>query len=87
MSFNGSDWFSRSAHQIPNFNSIFSTNTNPLHFWIESNSKNLSITHEIINDELKFKDLSLGMSNDYLLAINFKSTYIRLGTSIFGDRG
>ena len=24
-------------------------------FWIESNSKNLSISHEIINDELKLK--------------------------------
>jgi hypothetical protein len=36
VSFNGSNWFSGSAHQIPDFNSIFSTNTNPLHFWIES---------------------------------------------------
>ena len=40
-----------------------------------------------LNSSLGLKDLSLGMSNDYLLAINFKSTYIRLGTSIFGDRG
>ena len=38
------------------------------------------------NDELNFNDLSLGMSNDYIEALNFKTTYIRIGTKIFGER-
>ena len=38
------------------------------------------------NDELNFKDLSLGMSNDYIEALSYKSTFIRIGTKIFGER-
>lgn len=33
-----------------------------------------------------FKELSMGMSNDYLLAIKYGSTLIRIGTRIFGLR-
>ncbi len=33
-----------------------------------------------------FKDLSMGMSNDYLLAIKYGSTYLRIGSRIFGPR-
>ena len=36
--------------------------------------------------KLQLKDLSMGMSNDYEKAINNESTYIRLGTAIFGER-
>ena len=39
-----------------------------------------------INDELKLKEISMGMSNDYLNAIKFKSTFVRIGTKIFGER-
>ena len=38
----------------------------------------------IINYNLR--DLSMGMSGDYLEAIKYKSTYIRVGSSIFGSR-
>ena len=38
------------------------------------------------NDELKFKDLSLGMSNDYIEALIYKTSFIRIGTKIFGER-
>ena len=38
----------------------------------------------IINYNLK--DLSMGMSGDYLEAIKYKSTYLRIGSSIFGSR-
>ena len=31
-------------------------------------------------------ELSMGMSNDYINAIHYKSTYIRIGTKIFGER-
>ena len=32
------------------------------------------------------EELSMGMSNDYIKAIHYKSTYIRIGTKIFGER-
>jgi len=38
------------------------------------------------NDEFNYKDLSLGMSNDYIEALSYKSTFIRIGTKIFGER-
>jgi PLP dependent protein len=36
--------------------------------------------------ELKLLDLSIGMSNDYESAVLYGSTYLRLGTAIFGQR-
>jgi len=39
-----------------------------------------------LNDELKLDQLSMGMSSDYLKAIEFKSTYLRIGSKIFGAR-
>lgn len=37
-------------------------------------------------DKYNYKILSMGMSNDYKIAIEEKSTYIRIGTKIFGER-
>ena len=39
-----------------------------------------------INKELNFKELSMGMSGDYLEAIKNNATYIRVGSKIFGSR-
>jgi pyridoxal phosphate enzyme (YggS family) len=39
-----------------------------------------------INRELNFEDLSMGMSDDYLDAINNSATYVRVGSKIFGSR-
>ena len=36
--------------------------------------------------EFKMKELSMGMSNDYKIAIEEGSTQIRIGTAIFGQR-
>ena len=36
--------------------------------------------------ELNLKDLSMGMSSDYEKALLFDSTFLRLGTAIFGNR-
>jgi len=30
--------------------------------------------------------LSMGMSNDYLLALGYGATMVRIGSKIFGDR-
>ena len=39
-----------------------------------------------LNKKMNFKELSMGMSSDYLSAINFNSTYLRIGSEIFGQR-
>ena len=39
-----------------------------------------------LNKSLGLKDLSIGMSSDYLEAIDFGATFIRIGSKIFGDR-
>jgi PLP dependent protein len=38
------------------------------------------------NIGLGLKELSMGMSADYLIAIDYKSTFIRIGSAIFGER-
>ena len=39
-----------------------------------------------LNKSLGFKELSMGMSSDFLLAAKNESTFIRVGSSIFGQR-
>ena len=39
-----------------------------------------------LNKSLNLNDLSMGMSSDYLEAINYSATYLRIGSSIFGNR-
>ena len=39
-----------------------------------------------LNQTLGFKDLSMGMSSDFLKAIKHLSTHVRIGSSIFGQR-
>ena len=41
---------------------------------------------KILKDKLKLKELSMGMSDDYLEAIKYSATYVRIGSSIFGKR-
>ena len=43
--------------------------------------------HEELNKQVGLEQLSMGMSADYLKAIENRSTYIRIGTEIFGQRG
>ena len=39
-----------------------------------------------LNKTLGFEELSMGMSSDFLVAAKHKSTFIRVGSSIFGQR-
>ena len=39
-----------------------------------------------LNYSLGLKELSMGMSSDYMQAINHKATYLRIGSAIFGER-
>ena len=39
-----------------------------------------------LNNKIKLPEISMGMTNDYLEALEFRSTYLRIGTGIFGKR-
>ena len=39
-----------------------------------------------LKKEMNLKDLSMGMSNDYMHAIDFDANFVRIGSKIFGER-
>tara|TARA_B110000285_G_scaffold177814_1_gene199826 strand:- start:351 stop:779 length:429 start_codon:yes stop_codon:yes gene_type:complete len=39
-----------------------------------------------LNKLLNLKELSMGMSSDFKLALNYETTFVRIGSSIFGTR-
>ena len=39
-----------------------------------------------LNSSLALKELSMGMSSGYMKAVEYKTTYLRIGSLIFGDR-
>ena len=41
---------------------------------------------KLLNKKFKLSELSMGMSSDYLKAVENSSTYLRIGSSIFGKR-
>jgi pyridoxal phosphate enzyme (YggS family) len=41
---------------------------------------------KLLKDKFKLENLSMGMSGDYLKAINYSATHLRIGTGIFGLR-
>ena len=41
---------------------------------------------QYLSESLNLKEISMGMSNDYMDALRFKATYIRVGSKIFGNR-
>ena len=41
---------------------------------------------KILNEKLEFSELSMGMSSDFLIAAKHLSTYVRIGSKIFGQR-
>ena len=52
----------------------------------DGNSKKYFKLLDDLNNSLSLKELSMGMSADYLEAINYNSTFVRIGSSIFGSR-
>ena len=40
----------------------------------------------LLNNEFRFQELSMGMSSDYLKAAENRATFLRIGSSIFGQR-
>tara|TARA_Y100000590_G_scaffold142836_1_gene163911 strand:+ start:1656 stop:2321 length:666 start_codon:yes stop_codon:yes gene_type:complete len=41
---------------------------------------------QILAKKMNIKEISMGMSSDYLEAINYQATYLRIGSKIFGER-
>ena len=52
-------------------------NSDPEGYFVEMNN---------LNKDLGLAELSMGMSSDYLIATENFSTYVRVGSSIFGQR-
>ena len=52
----------------------------------DGNTKKYFLEMNDINQKLNFKELSIGMSGDYLEAIENNATFIRVGSKIFGSR-
>tara|TARA_Y100000590_G_C15727309_1_gene1015717 strand:- start:1108 stop:1770 length:663 start_codon:yes stop_codon:yes gene_type:complete len=53
---------------------------------INENSDSHFLKMMEINNTLGFKEMSMGMSSDFLKAIEYNSTFLRIGTDIFGKR-
>ena len=52
----------------------------------DENPEKYFVEMKSLNEKFQFKELSMGMSSDFLSAIEFSSTYLRIGSNIFGQR-
>ena len=39
-----------------------------------------------LNQKLNLNEISMGMTNDYLVALEYNATFLRIGSGIFGER-
>ena len=53
---------------------------------INQDSTKYFLRMQELNKEIGLKELSMGMSSDYLEAVKFNSTFVRIGSQIFGQR-
>ena len=53
---------------------------------VNLNVEKYFIQTNLLNKELNLFELSMGMSSDYLKAVEHSSSYLRIGSSIFGKR-
>ena len=53
---------------------------------VSEDSSNFFKEMKSLKKSLNLKDLSMGMSSDYLNAIEYEATYVRVGSKIFGNR-
>ena len=50
------------------------------------NTENYFLEMLNLSKKIKLNDLSMGMSSDYMAAVKYKSTFLRIGSKIFGKR-
>ena len=53
---------------------------------IDEDSEKSFLRMNYLKKKFNFEELSMGMSSDYLDAIKYNSTFLRIGSSIFGPR-
>ena len=53
---------------------------------IDEDSEKSFLRMNYLKKKFNFEELSMGMSSDYLEAIKYNSTFLRIGSSIFGPR-
>ncbi len=53
---------------------------------IKNNPEEYFIEMKKLNHQYGFTELSMGMSSDYIKAVKNHSTFVRIGSSIFGER-
>ena len=53
---------------------------------IDHNPEQYFLEMQSLNEKLKLSELSMGMSADYLKATEYSSTFVRIGSNIFGKR-
>ena len=54
---------------------------------INEDSTEYFVRMQELNKKVGLEELSMGMSADYLKAIKYGSTFLRIGSDIFGQRG
>ncbi len=52
----------------------------------DNNTKKYFKSTSELNNSLALKELSMGMSSDYIEAVHYGATFLRIGSSIFGKR-
>ena len=52
----------------------------------QDNVKDYFSEMQKLNSSLKLNELSMGMSADYIQAVKHGSSYVRIGSKIFGER-
>ena len=53
---------------------------------IDNNSSTYFNEMKLLNKTIGLQELSMGMSSDYIEATKNSATYLRIGSSIFGER-
>jgi uncharacterized pyridoxal phosphate-containing UPF0001 family protein len=53
---------------------------------MDGDIKNFFLKMKNLSKKIEVKELSMGMSNDYLEATKYGSTFLRIGSKIFGQR-
>ena len=80
--------FAENLHDFYNFSKNLGLNvigTMCIPPFQEDSTKFFSEMNEL-NKKINLNELSMGMSSDYLSAIEFNSSYLRIGSNIFGQR-
>ena len=54
---------------------------------VDEDSTKFFLQMNELNEKINLKELSMGMSSDYMKAVEYKSSFLRIGSNIFGQRG